>query len=189
MCFGVRSGPELVFDAAVPGLAGRRGLPTACQIKLPTGARVVCNRLLPARIPARLFTKVTREARASDYSCSNREALPSFSTWLLHNWALGEFSNLKGVRSNYGPRLPIKGHRVLFYPFESDRAGQLERSQPLTRRGVTFRKGRFSFPIRPRETLLFVCPLCGTDTHRPSCRFARVRNRAGGAPKLRCRYK
>jgi hypothetical protein len=43
------------------------------------------------------------------------------------------------VRTNYRPRLPIKGHRVLFYPFESDRAGQLEPSQPLTRRGVTLR--------------------------------------------------
>ena len=118
-------------------------MPTPCQIKLATGARVVRNRLLAARLPARLFTKLTREARASGYSCSNREALPSFSRWLLHNLALGEFRNLKGVRSDYGPRLPIEGHRVLFYPFESDRAGQLEPSQPLTRRGVTLRKGRF----------------------------------------------
>src|SRR6516165_7493567 len=118
------------------------------QIKLATGARVVRNRLLAARLPARLFTKLTREARASGYSCSNREALPSFSRWLLHNWALGEFRKLKGVRSNYGPRLPIKAHRVLFYPFQSDRAGQLEPSEPLSRRGVTLRKGRFSFPIQ-----------------------------------------
>ena len=118
------------------------------QIKLATGARVVRNRLLAARLPARLFTKLTREARASGYSCSNREALPSFSRWLLHNWALGEFRKLKGVRSNCGPRLPIKAHRVLFYPFQSDRAGQLEPSEPLTRRGVTLRKGRFSFQIR-----------------------------------------
>src|SRR6516225_3675153 len=124
------------------------GMPTPCQIKLATAARVVRNRLLAASLPARMFTKLTREARASAIHVATGKHCRPFSRWLLHNCALGEFRNLKGVRSNYGPRLPIKGHRVLFCPFESNGAGQLEPSQPLTRRGVTLRKARFSFPIR-----------------------------------------
>ena len=35
------------------------GMPTPCQIKLATGARVVRNRLLAASLPARMFTKLT----------------------------------------------------------------------------------------------------------------------------------
>jgi hypothetical protein len=133
-------------------------MPTPCQIKLATGTRVVRSRLLAARLPARLFTKLTREARASGYSCSDREALPSFSRWLLHNWALGEFRNLKGVRSNNGPRLPIKGHRVSFCPFESDRAGQSEPSE----RHVPPCKGTSTTANAPRRHLTespFIVPI------------------------------